>query len=138
MQTTSFYLGRFLKKLADDQYSSITKGSIYNIKDMYIPPFTTVDWPEIWSLMDVSTMFYIFRYCVFTWYGRDCEEDIMGCLGITCKMYDSVVFVSNMEGLLSHKRYLALFHGILNCIPNVYHTCWQDGPTTNERSTFFL
>ncbi len=31
IQTTFFYLGRFLKKLADDQCSSITKGSIYHI-----------------------------------------------------------------------------------------------------------
>ena len=33
MQTTFFYLPeKFLKKLADDQYFSITKGSIYHIK----------------------------------------------------------------------------------------------------------
>ncbi len=32
MPSTVFYLGRFLKKLADDQCSSITKGSIYHIK----------------------------------------------------------------------------------------------------------
>ncbi len=32
IQSTSFYLGKFLKKLADDQCSSIPKGSIYNIK----------------------------------------------------------------------------------------------------------
>ncbi len=32
MQTTFFYLERFLKKLADDQCSSITKGSITYIK----------------------------------------------------------------------------------------------------------
>ncbi len=32
MQTTFFYLERFLKKLADDQCSYITKGSIYHIK----------------------------------------------------------------------------------------------------------
>ena len=67
MQTTLFSLERFLKKLADDQYSSITKGSIYHI--LYIQPFTTiVDWAEIWRLMEVSTMFYICRNCVFTWY----------------------------------------------------------------------
>ncbi len=66
-----FYLGRFLKKLADDQCSSITKGSIYHIKYMYIHPFTiVVNWPEIGGLMEVSTMFYICRYCVFTWWGR--------------------------------------------------------------------
>ncbi len=28
-----------------------------------------MDWPEIWRLMEVSTMFFIYRYCVFT-YGR--------------------------------------------------------------------
>ncbi len=60
-----FYLGRFLKKLADDQYSSITKGSIYCINQMYIQPFTTVvDWSEIGCLMEVFTMFYICRYCI--------------------------------------------------------------------------
>ena len=65
-----FYLERFLKKSADNQFSSITKGSIYHIKHIYIQPFTTVvDWPEIWCLMEVSTMFYICRYCVFTWWG---------------------------------------------------------------------
>ncbi len=48
-----------MKKLADDQFSSITKGSIYHIKRMYIEPFTTVvDWPEIRCLMEVYTMFY--------------------------------------------------------------------------------
>ena len=40
MQTTFFYLGRFIKKLADDQCSSITKVSIYHIKHMSIQPFT--------------------------------------------------------------------------------------------------
>ncbi len=71
MQTTFFYLGRILKKLADDQCSSITKGSIYHIKPTYIQPFTTVvDWPEIGCLMEVSTMFHICRYCIFTWGGR--------------------------------------------------------------------
>ncbi len=65
MQTTFFYLERFLKKLADDHCSSITKGSIYHVKHMYVQPFTTVvDWPEIGRLMEVSSMFYICRYCV--------------------------------------------------------------------------
>ncbi len=51
--------------------SSITKGSIYHIKHMYIQHFAMgEDWPEIERLMEVSTMFYICRYCVFTWYGR--------------------------------------------------------------------
>ncbi len=44
----SFTLERVLKKLADNQYSSITKGSIHHVKHMYIQPFTTVvDWSEI-------------------------------------------------------------------------------------------
>ncbi len=38
------------------------------MKRMYIQPFTKgVDWPEIWHLMEVSTMFYICGYCVFTY-----------------------------------------------------------------------
>ncbi len=40
IQTTFFYLGRFLKKLADDQFSSVIKGSIYHIKHMPMQPFT--------------------------------------------------------------------------------------------------
>ncbi len=53
--------------------SSITKGSICHISHMYIQPllpFTTVvAWPEMRCLMEVSTMFNICRYCVFTWDG---------------------------------------------------------------------
>ena len=40
MQATFFYLGKFLKKLADDQCSSITKGSIYYMKHMNIQHFS--------------------------------------------------------------------------------------------------
>ena len=55
--------------IADDQSSSIAKESIYYIKHMYIQPFSMeVDWQEKHS-MDVSTMFYICRYCVFTLLG---------------------------------------------------------------------
>ncbi len=80
MQTTFFYLGKFLKKLADDQCSSMTKGSIYHINHMYMQPFTTnVDWPEIGCLMEVSTLLYICRYCVFTWDGR-CQCSFKDCL----------------------------------------------------------
>ncbi len=57
---------------ADDHSSSITKGSIYYIKHMYIQPFSMeVDWQEISHQMDVSTMFYICRCCVFTLWGRN-------------------------------------------------------------------
>ncbi len=38
---------------------------------MYTQPFiTVVDLPEIGRLMEVSTIFYICRYCIFTWDGR--------------------------------------------------------------------
>ncbi len=35
-QSTFFCLGKFLKKLANDQCSVITKGRIYNIKHNYV------------------------------------------------------------------------------------------------------
>ncbi len=76
-QNTFSCLENFLKKLADDQCSSIPKGSIYHINHMYIQPFTTVvDWPEIGCMMEVSTMFYICRYCVFTWDGSSAYSSL--------------------------------------------------------------
>ncbi len=42
MKTTFFYLEKSLKKLADDQCSSIAKGSIYHINHISIQPLTTV------------------------------------------------------------------------------------------------
>ncbi len=54
---------------------------LFHTKGSYLPyethisiqPFTMgVDWSDIWCLMEVSTMFYICRYCVcvFTWWSR--------------------------------------------------------------------
>ena len=38
---------------------------------MYIQPFNTVvDRSDSGCIMEVSTMFYICRYCVFTWFSR--------------------------------------------------------------------
>ncbi len=42
---------KLMKKLADDQYSSITKGIIYYIKHMYIQPF--IAWKRIDQKFDV-------------------------------------------------------------------------------------
>ncbi len=71
MQSTFFNLGRFLKKLVDDWCCSITKGSIYYIKHMFMQPFCMkVVWVEIWCLIEVSIMFYICTYCFFTLWGR--------------------------------------------------------------------
>ena len=80
MQTIFFYLERFLKKLADNQSSSITKGSINHINHMYIHPFTTVVvWPEIGCLMEVSIMFYACRYCVFYLVRQKWWNDSLTC-----------------------------------------------------------
>ncbi len=70
-KTTFFYLGRFVKKLADDHCSSILK-TVYTISNiMSIQPFKMgMDWTEIARLMEVSFIFNICRFCVFTWYGR--------------------------------------------------------------------
>ncbi len=68
--------GRFLKNqqtinTSRDQYSFISKGSIYHINHMYIQYFATVmNYPVVVCLMEVSTRFYICRYCVFTFLGR--------------------------------------------------------------------
>ena len=66
MQSTFFCCGKNLKKLADDQCSSITKGSTYYIRCIYIQPFIMeMDWPEIWHLMEVCFI-HILRF-YFAW-----------------------------------------------------------------------
>ena len=74
-QTTLFCRGKFPKKLADDQCSSITRGSIFYIKYVYIQPFRMgVDWPEIWCLMKYLLCF-IFAHTAFLLCGADLMED---------------------------------------------------------------
>ena len=52
VQTTFFYLGRFLKKISDDQCSILIKGGIYHIKHMSLQPLTMgVDRRELGCLM---------------------------------------------------------------------------------------
>ncbi len=66
-QTTFFYLGRFLKKWADDHCSSILKAvsTISSIMSMQL--FTIgVDWPEIRRLMEVSHyVWYLHILCIY-------------------------------------------------------------------------
>ena len=95
-----FYLGNFLKKLAEAQYSWITKGSIYHIKHMYIQLFTpVVDWPEIRCLREVScTMFYICRYCVFTW------EAVIEVFAVVTVLCSNNVFLIHMNNHLCVKN----------------------------------
>ncbi len=62
---------KFLKRLADDQCSSIIEGNTYYIKHMSKKPFSMeVDWLQSWCSMKVSTMFHICTYCIFTLWGR--------------------------------------------------------------------
>ncbi len=72
MQTTFFYLDRFMKKLADNQFSSITKGRIFYtcMKHNVYTTFNLSSGLTRKCVMEVFTMLYICRYCVFTWYGR--------------------------------------------------------------------
>ena len=77
MHTTVFYLGRFLKKLADGikKCFSITTGSMYHIK--HICQYIFLSW--VWiglkldgCLMEVSTQYLHFRlkhahYCLLSW-----------------------------------------------------------------------
>ncbi len=52
-------------------HNKMAKWSIYYMKHINIQPSSMeVDWPEIGCLMEVSTMFYICTYCIFTlWAG---------------------------------------------------------------------
>ncbi len=67
IQAAFFYLGRFLKKVADDHCSSITKGSIYHIKHVHTTFYNGSG--QTWNcFMEVSFMFDICSYYVFTLY----------------------------------------------------------------------
>ena len=67
-----FCLGKsVLKKLADDQCSFITEGSIYYIKHMHVQLFSMeVDWPEIWCLWKYLLCF-IFAHTAFLLWGAE-------------------------------------------------------------------
>ena len=84
-------------------FHMITKGSIYYIKHMYIQPFSMeVDWPEIWHLMEVSTMFYNCTCCIFTLWGRTYH---IGCwyvggnlgLEIGVQLYERMIRSANRK-----------------------------------------
>ena len=66
MQTTTFfYLGKFVKKLAEDKLcSSITEDRMYHKINVHVPFTIVADWPEIVCLMEVSIMFdSVFLLC---------------------------------------------------------------------------
>ncbi len=80
------WLRKFLKKLADNQCSSITKGwsSVSNIYTYNLFNME-VDWPEIWRLMEASTIFYICTYSVFTLWGRNIDMVILIWINFSCR-----------------------------------------------------
>ncbi len=52
IQTTFFYLGKFLKKLSEEQCSKIRKDSIYHIKHMFMQHFTIgVNWSLLLNIL---------------------------------------------------------------------------------------
>ena len=66
---------------------------------IYIQPFNrVVDCPEIGCLMEVSTMFYICRYRVFTWWDRATLGDGPN---ICCK-YECVTCITEIEMTISY------------------------------------
>ena len=89
---------KFLKWLADDQSSFITKGSIYYVKHVYLQPFCMeVDWQEIWHQMDIC---FIFVDTAFLLYGAD----MVGLLfalpvddwRLDCRQIGQLVFIKKM------------------------------------------
>ena len=73
-----FYFGRSLIKLADGQCFLITKSSIYHIKQFIQPfkPTIGVDRPEAGCEMEVSTMYEIYTYCLFTKFVQLCTAGL--------------------------------------------------------------
>ncbi len=73
-QNTFFCLGTFLKKLADDQCPSITKGSIYITHYVHYSTYILLAWKWIDQKFDVlhvrCRIFHICTYCIFTLWGR--------------------------------------------------------------------
>ncbi len=75
MQTTFFYLGRFLKKLADDQCSSVTKGSINHINSTKKKPFTSSGLTRNW-IFNGSIYYALYLQILRFYSGRLCARQI--------------------------------------------------------------
>ncbi len=100
-----FYLGKFLKNLADDQqaYPSITKGSIYHI----ICPYKLL--PQEWINMRLVVMISMFDICIY------CLFILYGSLEIK-HSYISMYFSyhSREENIISYLSYLKVFDDRIN------------------------
>ncbi len=76
---------------------------------MYIQPFSMgVDWPEICCVMEVSTLFYFCRYCVFTLWGRADKHNIR----INWKFRNKLVLFISTE--VCCKKFVSLTKQIFN------------------------
>ena len=79
-QSTFFCLGKFLKKIADDQCFSRTKGGICYMKHVYIQPFSLeVDWPKTLTF-NGSIYCFIFALTAFL----ICEAATTQYTGFSC------------------------------------------------------
>ena len=64
IQTKFFYLGRFPKKLADDQCSSITKKAVSTISNIREYPHNLLPWKWIDLKLDVKWKYLL--YLIFS------------------------------------------------------------------------
>ncbi len=78
IQITFFYLGRFLKKTADDQCSSISKGSMYHIKHNGHTTFYHVS-GLTWNCMFNRSIYYVkyLHILPFNFVWQNCQVVIM-------------------------------------------------------------
>ncbi len=119
MLSTLCYPGRVLKKLADDQCSSITNGSTYHSNQVYIQLLTMgVDWPKIGCQMEVSIVFAICTYCIFTLYGRMGDENL---LPLGCPMLTKVTDATKHVDFSAHIHTNPVFQHQIT-VPNWLHT----------------
>ena len=107
-------------------HNSKAVSTISNI--MNIQHFTTVvDWPEIWCLMEISSMSYICRYCVFTWGGKTkvvCQIVTKGLYMVRSNTVNIVLpwflyFISSLECSRGWDK--NNFHNHHNHRPSVFH-----------------
>ena len=104
MQGTFFCLGQFLWKLADDQRSSITKGSI--IPNMYIQPLA---WKRIDQKLDglwkCLLCFIICTYCFFTLWGS-CTKHLATYNPYFTNVSLQPNYVDNIHNKLHYWKYI--------------------------------
>ena len=100
--TSFFNLLKFLKKLAADQCSSITKGSIYYMKHVHIQTSSMeVNWPETWHLVEVFMFCTCFYFVGKNTLHRPSKSSlhITLIMWITMKNIFSVICIHSLFGI---------------------------------------